>query len=463
MQEKTKKGSIIEFLCKDRGNTNTKKILTKITDKHVERVAFFILVTFMVLLFEEQILRMLFDESIVEQGFYILGAVAEAFAIFYIARVIVLGKKQDLKEFIKTHIWDILLFIMLPIAGISALGGEVRKYALWGVMFRHDGFISYLIYASVYICAKSIKSDKLRRWLLRVMAMVICSLSINTFLQYNFEILNSMGQFGQNMTMYGIFTAIYYNTNHFAYVLIMGLMAAGVLVVIEEKKVLKFIWLLVYGFVLWGLIINNTFGGYLAVTLGTIFMAIVMTVNDKKNIITSIMVILVFIGVSIFGDIQNDGIIRGNVKVTYSDAQTMTTNDSAGSGRIRLWKENIKLIKEKPLLGYGPEGTYMMMIRGETSGDRPHNEYIQHALYMGIPAAVSYIVALITLFIAMIKRLKYLPKELIAMGVIVFTYCVSAFFGNTLYNTVPYFFMFLGGISVCGMIKKEENKSNIEE
>ena len=55
MQEKTKKGSIIEFLCKDRGNTNTKKILTKITDKHVERVAFFILVTFMVLLFEEQI------------------------------------------------------------------------------------------------------------------------------------------------------------------------------------------------------------------------------------------------------------------------------------------------------------------------------------------------------------------------------------------------------------------------
>jgi hypothetical protein len=48
------------------------------------------------------------------------------------------------------------------------------------------------------------------------------------------------------------------------------------------------------------------------------------------------------------------------------------------------------------------------------------------------------------------------------MGVVVFAYCVSAFFGNTLYNTAPYFFMFLGGISVCGMIKKEDEGETVE-
>lgn len=465
MQEETKDfiGNIIDFLCKDRGSTNTKKIFNKITDKHVEKIGFAILMAFIIMLFGEQVLRMFFDESIMEQGFYIIGAVADVFAIFYIARIILVGEKQKLKEFIKTHIWDILLFIMLPIAFISALRGEVREYAFWGVMFRHDGFISYLIYASLYICAKSIKSNKLRRILLRAMAMLICSLSINTFLQFNFEIIEGNSVLVENICQYGVYNSIYYNTNHFAYILIMGLMASGILVVIEEKKLLKVIWLFVYGFVLWGLIVNNTFGGYLAVALGTVFMSIVMFVNNKKNLIASMAVLLVFVGVSIFTDIHSDGILRKNIKVTYSDAKTMDTNNAGGSGRIGLWKENIEFIKQKPWLGYGPEGTYMMMIRGETIGDRPHNEYIQHALYMGIPAGIAYIAALITLFIAMIKRLKYLPKELIAMGVIVFTYCVSAFFGNTLYNTVPYFFMFLGGISVCGMIKKEDEKTLVNE
>ena len=191
-------------------------------------------------------------------------------------------------------------------------------------------------------------------------------------------------------------------------------------------------------------------------------MAIVMLVNDKKRFISVLSVIIVLISVSVITDYKNDGIIQSNVRVTYSDAKTMDTNNAGGSGRIGLWKDNIKLIKEKPLLGYGPEGTYTYYIKGEIESERPHNEYIQHALYMGVPAGIAYIVALITLFITMIKKLKYLPKELIAMGVIVFTYYVSAFFGNTLYNTVPYFFMFLGGISVCGMIKKDDGNKEKE-
>ena len=465
MQDETKNliGNIIEVLCKDRGSTNTKKIFAKIKDKHIERIAFAILIIFIFTLFEQQILRAFFDESIMLQAFFINGTVAEVIAFIYIARSFLTGEKQSIKEFFKTHIWDVLFFGMIIVAGISALRAEYRDNALWGVMIRHDGYYSYLIYASIYVCAKAVKSNKLRRWLLRAMSILICFLCITVFLQYNDELIIKMGKVGSNLCKYGYYTSVYFNTNHFAYILIIGLMASGVLVVIEEKKLLKLIWLIGYGFNLWALIINDTFGGYIAIMFGTIFMAIVMGIYNKKSIISSIAVVIVFIGISIFTNIQNNGIVFGNIKVTYNDAKTMDTNNAGGSGRVGLWKENIGLIKEKPLLGYGPEGTYMMMIKGEIIGDRPHNEYMQHALYMGIPAGIAYIVALLALFITMVKKLKYLPKELVGMGVVVFAYCVSAFFGNTLYNTVPYFFMFLGGISVCGMIKTEEEKERINE
>lgn len=458
----SKKSKIKEILFTDRGGTNTREIFSKIKDTYIEIIGFSILIIMMSSLFLEQILRAFCHISIMEQAFFIIGAIAEVFAIIYVARSFMVGEKQSFKEFVKTHIWDILLFIMLPIATISAFRADDLYAALWGVMFRHDGLFSYLIYASLYVCAKAIKSNKLRRWLLRTMTMLICSLSINTLLQYNMEWIEKMGEVGSNICRYGLYSSIYFNINHFEYILILGLMAAGTLVVIEDKKVLKFIWLFVFGFELWGLIINNTFAGFVAVVLGTAFMLLVMFVRDKKRLVSCFFVIIVLILVSVITNYKNDGILEKNIGVTYNDAKTMDSNDAGGSGRIGLWKDSIDFIKEKPWLGYGPEGMYQLMISGEIEGDRPHNEYLQHALYMGIPAGICYIVALLALFITMLKKLKYLPNEIIAMGIVVFAYCVSAFFGNTLYNTVPYFFMFLGGISVCGMIKKEDNENKVK-
>ena len=392
-----------------------------------------------------------------EQGVFINGAFVELFAVFYIARNWLVNEKQCIKEFVKSHIWDILLIVMLVFATISTFNSGNLQVALWGMMIRHDGLFAYFIYASVYICAKSIKSNKLRRWILRVMSMLIGSLSINTVLQYNDEWLSKIGEVGRNISRYGEYSSVYFNINHFEYVIILGLMAAGVLVVIEERRVLKFIWLCMYGYELWGLIINNTFAGFVAVVLGTVFMAIFMLINDKKNISAVVSVILVLITVSIITDCKNEGILRDNIFSSYSDAKTVNTDDTGGGGRIKLWKDSFELIKEKPLLGYGPEGVIDKYINGEMISDRPHNEYIQHMLFLGIPAGIGYILALVTLFITMVKKIKYLPKEIIAMGIVVFAYCVSAFFGNTLYNTVLYFFIFLGGISVCGVIKENND------
>ena len=123
--------------------------------------------------------------------------------------------------------------------------------------------------------------------------------------------------------------------------------------------------------------------------------------------------------------------------------------DSIDTGHLRLilWEKAIECILEKPVFGYGPEGLYYIYTDGGFENNRPHNEYIQMAAFHGIPALCMYLGSLVSLFLYCMKNLKNLPKELIIIGGMIFSYCVSAFFGNTMYYTTPYFYLFFGILS----------------
>ena len=61
---------------------------------------------------------------------------------------------------------------------------------------------------------------------------------------------------------------------------------------------------------------------------------------------------------------------------------------SAGSGRWRIWRGTVSLIGQRPLLGWGMEAIYVHDLTSITVSTRPHNEYLQYALFHGIPAAL---------------------------------------------------------------------------
>ena len=69
--------------------------------------------------------------------------------------------------------------------------------------------------------------------------------------------------------------------------------------------------------------------------------------------------------------------------------------NNLGSNRWFLWRLGVKYALEKPLFGYGPEnlGHLYYTISPDLS-DRPHNELIQIAASLGIPALGFYLVGL---------------------------------------------------------------------
>ena len=358
--------------------------------------------------------------------FYVCGA------IFIFTSALLIYKNIKNKKF-KPQKWDICFMLLLFWGLFSVFFAADKELAILG-SHRLDGYFSYLIYASVYIVVRTLKSENLRLWIIRILSVAITSLC------FDFIIKESI-------------TSIFFNQNHFAYILTIGTMLLSGLFIYERKLYIKIIYTILFSINLYTLICVDTFGSYLGVLFGVIFTLILMVISQKEKrfILSSAIIVTAFLLISIIVDSQTH-ILRNNFNVLGSDVEKIATNaedvDDAGSYRIRLWKHSLKYIKEKPLFGYGPEGTYYVWIFEDDMGyDRPHNEYIQTALFMGIPAAIFYIVGLILLFINCIKNRKQLPSYAIISGTAVFAYCISAFFGNSMYYTTPYFFMMLGMIS----------------
>lgn len=358
--------------------------------------------------------------------FYLGGLAAITLAI------LILYKTIKNKEF-KLHKWDICFTLVMLWGLLSVIFSEDKALTIMGSDYRMDGYFSYLIYAALYIGARTLKSEKIRLWIIRVLAFATTSLCFDFIIN-------------------GSIVSIFNNQNHFAYLLTIGSMLLCGFILTESKLILKLLYSVMFGTNVYTLIYVDTFGSYLAVLFGVIFAVIFVSIakKEKKIIISSIVALAIFMIISIGVDTKTH-LLRNNFGSLFSDVEKIAVDapdaDEAGSLRIRLWKHSFKYIKERPFFGYGPEGTYYAFLDDGMGYDRPHNEYIQHALFMGIPAAIFYITGLLQLFLCCIKNRKQLPSYAIISGLAVFSYCISAFFGNTMYYTSPYFFIILGILS----------------
>ena len=109
-----------------------------------------------------------------------------------------------------------------------------------------------------------------------------------------------------------------------------------------------------------------------------------------------------------------------------------------------MWLHAIDFIKEKPLFGYGPDNLaepYALV--GIFEKTRPHNEFLQHAAALGIPAGLLYLISVVTFTVTYFKK-KIGNPLVIGLVCTVGAYVCSSLFGNTMFYTTPFFFMIFG-------------------
>lgn len=362
--------------------------------------------------------------------FRIIGIVAIIYSLYLIY------KKRD--YFFKSNSkWIYILLALLVWSFICALKSDDLYLSFIGDYSLCDGYTSYLIYASMFILAYSIENEDLRIKLIYNFIYVISFLAVLVLIQnpHKIDFLDYL------MPTYK--SAIFNHYNHFAYLLCMAIVASFGLFLYDNNKITCLITYLICYITL---LINNTFGSWLAVIFTMPIMFIIYTKLNQK-IVKYIWNFVLFLGVLLILSFILSKPLRTKIFNLSGDVTSITSANeeqilALGTGRMRLWKDTLQKIKERPIFGFGPLGLF-----GEnaiTLEDSPHNEFLQICAFLGIPGLIMYVSTLISLFKNRLSIITKLPKSVLICMVVVMTYLVSSLFGNPVYNTYPYFWMFMG-------------------
>lgn len=392
----------------------------------------------------------------------VTGVVGIALGIYFILEKI--KKAQDKKEIIK-ELLPIFIFVLYMIwTLISCILSPNRELAFKGTSYRKEGYIMYLIYAGYFFCAYLLESKKLRKILLNI--FVIVSIFLIIISRAYFTVLKYTDIFLYNTPDKSVFAQF----NHYGYYLMMSLMCALGLFITEKNKILKVVYLVAYTVIGYALIFNNTFGCYLATAIVLIAYCIYALVK-KRDRAVALIATAIFIILSFTVTKNDKNLAYENISGLGSDIKSIIIKvfnieedspeveenfEKAGTSRMLLWKNGVKFMMERPIIGYGPENLKEKYKSVSINQDRPHNLLIQLATTSGIPGMILYVTAVGIIVVRGIKNLIKNNGSGKIFLIIVITYLTSAMFGNSMYYTSPYYFIFLGFLINCNSYKQKE-------
>ena len=435
---------------------NNQKALKYLETMKEIMIFIFLIICFMLPIFRQ--LKPTFDFAINNEYNFI--KVAGIIGIFFLIGYLYFSYKkfENKKEFLKENLPILFLVLYMVWTLISSIFAENRINAFSGTDFRKDGYISYIAYAGFFSLALCLKSDKLKKVLLNT--FIIIAITTIGFIE-----IARHGYLENIFWVKDVAKSVFYNINHHGYYLLIATTIANYLFITEDKKILKILYVLVYAILLYYLILNNTFGCYLAL-FATLIIFFIAAIIKKEKRILAVSSIAIFILISILSNfnISSENITTNNVKQLSEDINAITSskNDEennylqAGSGRLQIWIYGLKFFVEKPILGYGPENLRAKYEAYGIDQDRPHNIVIQQLTTSGLPGCILYFTAL---GIILFRGLKNLEKKNGILVISLFTciaYIISAMLGNSMYYTSPYFFIVLG--LLMGEIVKDNER-----
>lgn len=377
-----------------------------------------------------------------------------AFAIFFMGY----GKDQKEKQkfsfslFLRNNSHFFFFTVFYVFVLLSSVINGITRDVLFGMEYRNIGILELFIFLFIYVkLPDSVKDTKVKRivaglFLLASSLIALCAL----YDRFIGKIAAFAGKKG--------LSAIFLNGNHYGYFLVMAVCIAFMMTVTEEKMTSAFFCFLAYILNLSVLVINNSAGCFLAVFLTLVLMTGLLAAGKMTNRRFWFMIILLPLVPALMYALMTQGIFAAQIErifnsvyrnmiETVCDAGNIFNRsilaDAAGSNRIRLWKETLRLIMQKPFLGFGCEGISLKL--ADSFGIyNAHNELLTFAAYFGVPAAAAYVLGVFSIFIkSAAAHDKNQRVELCFLAGSI-GYFISSFFGTAMFYTYPLFMIFLG-------------------
>jgi len=367
-------------------------------------------------------------QNIITIGHFSLN-LASLFGLFVIlfCLFVIFKNKTDFKKIPLLKSWT----IFLSLAFISIIF-SINKFTSISETIRLSSIL--LIFLASYLVINNNKD-------LSLFIKTIIASAITPALFAFYQFVTNRGITIPEEGVYNRIFGTFSHPNLFAFYLLIPLSLCFIVFLVSNKKKVQ---IALYGllsvFLVLALILTYTRGAWISFIIITLILGAIRFRLFLVVIVLSI--ILSYFGI---GEVKNrtQEIVNNN---EYSSVQW----------RINLWKDSVRYIAEKPLIGHGA-GTakdLIFMKRGNRFGStHPHNDYLKIGLEMGVLGVLSYLFLLGNILLKLLtiyKKETRLNLKILVLVVLVlsFSIFIASFGDNIIRNTALQwsFWALIGGL-----------------
>lgn len=363
---------------------------------------------------------------------------------------------------------DLPILLFLILAALSALFSIHLPTALFGKYKRYEGFLTLLTYAILYFLAIQSFSDFSRlRSLTRTMVVAAAIVSYYGLMQYlgydflrwtevPFEVNRSFSTLGNPSLLAG-------------YLVIMFFVGLGVY--FSASRPIEGLLFGMFTFLIFTCLLT-TFnrGAWLSCLVGLLLVAILIGGRLWRHrrgrlLGLAISLLLVTLLVGLFS-------ARSFNPATnlFRRAQSVArVEEGSLRSRMEIWKSALGMIKDRPLLGYGPDCFRLAFPRYQTLrytmgsprtiADNAHNYPLQLASMLGLPAAIAFLFIVALFFksgFGLLSSTPEMERVFLNVGLLVgvFGYLGYLLLGVSVVGGTTFLWLLMGLIVAQGDLKE---------
>lgn len=369
----------------------------------------------------------------------------------------------------KLNIFDYLFYILLVVGIISVVFSINKRMAILGTAYRHEGFLSVLSYYLLFINWKcNGTSNDLKKYIKILVIMGILNSIYSLFQMYTkFPFIL---RFEHDQRMASGFCG---NPNFFGSLIVTVLSIVVCNFIMKNKINIKEILLIVLLFI--SLMNCQSTGPFLTFVLVLVFLLIYLRIKNKL-VIKKLLILLLVLITSYISIYFVNKLVYENNRCETCIKELKETINNGGNGRLEIWKNSLKIVKDYPITGVGfdnfelvypnpkIENSFSFSITSDRIYksqpveiliyDNAHNVYLHTLVTTGILGVIPYLTLCLLTFI---KGLKSKNEQVVLLLSGFVAYSIQAFANISVIQVAPIYYIIIGLILSS---KEEPNKTS---
>ena len=383
------------------------------------------------------------------------GSINPAIVLYFSILVLLFIYIKDLiKKRRKLDIYDYLFYILIFTGILSTIFSIDKGIAILGREYREEGLLSVISYYLLFINWKvNGQKDIIEKFIKFITIIAILNSIYALFQIYtDFDFIIRYTQ-DENMAF-----GLCINPNFFGSLIVTVLSINICKYLISKKSSLLEYLIIILLFI--SLINSQSTGPFLTLILVIIFLTVFLKI--KKSLIFKRLLILCLLLIATYTSTYFVNKYIYTIDRCEMCDIDKTINDG-GNGRIEIWKNSLKLVKNHPLVGVGYDNFFLVypnskidntigigVTTGELEIDKPntiyiidnaHNIYLHTLVTTGILGLIPYLLLCLFTFIRGLKSNNKLMFILLSGFV---AYSIQGFANISVIEVAPIYFIIIG-------------------